>query len=289
MAGLYVRRGERVAGPFSTDQLRAWVRDGKLVKTDELAKDLAGPWVAAGSTKLFTTASKALPIAAAQYTVPPVPRNAACPPEIPPAGSPAPFLVPRKALGFSTPLIIALSAIVAIVSLTYYVAQPQNLSQQAEAALEVSDKKSKTLKDDLADPNHPGVVFLDLLDELLGKSDRDTPRFWTELEDNDDVRVKFAIRENHTRQPIPQVVYDDMGRILIAAARSGLKYRSITLEGSFCYRTKLGHCEEVRVIVAKYGHYKIDQIDWRGFDTNNILAIKDDGPGWVTINYWPDK
>ncbi len=53
MAGLYVRRGERVAGPFSTDQLKVWVRDGKLAQTDELAKDLAGPWVQAGQTKLF--------------------------------------------------------------------------------------------------------------------------------------------------------------------------------------------------------------------------------------------
>lgn len=53
MAGWYVRRGEKVIGPIEVDKLKESVAAGKLLPTDQLAKDVAGPWTEASKTKLF--------------------------------------------------------------------------------------------------------------------------------------------------------------------------------------------------------------------------------------------
>lgn len=53
MAGWYVRRGEKVVGPVEVSRLKELAAEGKLVPTDQLAKDAAGPWTAASSTSLF--------------------------------------------------------------------------------------------------------------------------------------------------------------------------------------------------------------------------------------------
>lgn len=53
MAGWYLRRGEKVIGPIKVDKLKESVAAGKLLPTDQLAKDAAGPWTTAGKTKLF--------------------------------------------------------------------------------------------------------------------------------------------------------------------------------------------------------------------------------------------
>jgi hypothetical protein len=55
MAGWYIRRGEKVIGPVETDKLKESAAAGKLLPTDQLAKDAAGPWTEASKTKLFTT------------------------------------------------------------------------------------------------------------------------------------------------------------------------------------------------------------------------------------------
>ena len=59
MAGWYVRRGEKIIGPIEVDQLKESAAAGKLLPTDLLAKDIAGPWTEAGKTTLFENASQA--------------------------------------------------------------------------------------------------------------------------------------------------------------------------------------------------------------------------------------
>ncbi|HVU86922.1 MAG TPA: hypothetical protein VHD36_06350 [Pirellulales bacterium] len=59
MAGYYIRRGDKVAGPNSTDQLKLWASEGKLLPTDEIAKEPGGPWSVVAKTKL----AQALPAA----------------------------------------------------------------------------------------------------------------------------------------------------------------------------------------------------------------------------------
>lgn len=44
MAGFYVRRGEKVVGPFKASDLRSFLAAGKISAEDQIAKDPAGPW-----------------------------------------------------------------------------------------------------------------------------------------------------------------------------------------------------------------------------------------------------
>jgi len=53
MAGWYIRRGEQVIGPAGLAKLKELVADGRLLPTDQLAKDPGGPWTEAGQTTLF--------------------------------------------------------------------------------------------------------------------------------------------------------------------------------------------------------------------------------------------
>ena len=53
MADWYIKRGEEVTGPIRTDKLQESVAAGKILPTDKLAKDAAGPWTTAGKTRLF--------------------------------------------------------------------------------------------------------------------------------------------------------------------------------------------------------------------------------------------
>jgi len=53
MAGWYVRRGEKVIGPVDLATLKESVVNGKLLLSDQLAKDPAGPWTEARRTILF--------------------------------------------------------------------------------------------------------------------------------------------------------------------------------------------------------------------------------------------
>ena len=55
MAGRYIRRGEKIVGPVDAQKLRELAATGRLLPTDELAKDVAGPWHPAGSTNLFAS------------------------------------------------------------------------------------------------------------------------------------------------------------------------------------------------------------------------------------------
>jgi hypothetical protein len=52
MAGWYVRRGEKVLGPISSTQLKEGYAAGKLLITDEIAKDPGGPWTEVRKTSL---------------------------------------------------------------------------------------------------------------------------------------------------------------------------------------------------------------------------------------------
>ena len=53
MAGWYVRRGEKIIGPVPNENLRESAATGKLLPTDQLAKDAAGPWTDAANTEFF--------------------------------------------------------------------------------------------------------------------------------------------------------------------------------------------------------------------------------------------
>ena len=43
---IYVRRGTKVSGPFTLDQMKTSLRNGKLLETDLFATSNAGPWSA---------------------------------------------------------------------------------------------------------------------------------------------------------------------------------------------------------------------------------------------------
>lgn len=58
MASWYVRRGEKVVGPFDVSKLKELAALGKLLPTDQLAKDAGGPWTEAKRTILFGQSSK---------------------------------------------------------------------------------------------------------------------------------------------------------------------------------------------------------------------------------------
>ncbi len=53
MAGWYIRRGDSVIGPADLAKLKELAADGRLLPTDQLAKDAAGPWATAAKTNLF--------------------------------------------------------------------------------------------------------------------------------------------------------------------------------------------------------------------------------------------
>lgn len=72
MAGLYIRRGEKIVGPVEIPKLQELVAAGRLLPTDQLAKDVAGPWKEAGSTTLFSK-SKQTPITESEPPPPPMP------------------------------------------------------------------------------------------------------------------------------------------------------------------------------------------------------------------------
>ena len=72
MAGWYVRRGENVIGPIETVKLKELAAAGKLLPTDQLAKDAAGPWTEARRTPLFAEES-AGPPPGGRVILPPAP------------------------------------------------------------------------------------------------------------------------------------------------------------------------------------------------------------------------
>lgn len=53
MAGYYIRRGESVIGPTSVAKLKELVAAGRLLPSDLVAKDAAGPWTELAKTELF--------------------------------------------------------------------------------------------------------------------------------------------------------------------------------------------------------------------------------------------
>jgi hypothetical protein len=53
MAGWYIRRGEKVVGPVDIPKLKELAAAGRILPTDLMAKDVAGPWKEAGRTTLF--------------------------------------------------------------------------------------------------------------------------------------------------------------------------------------------------------------------------------------------
>jgi hypothetical protein len=52
MPGYYIRRGDKVAGPNSGEQLKLWAAEGKLLPEDELSESPAGPWHTVSRTNL---------------------------------------------------------------------------------------------------------------------------------------------------------------------------------------------------------------------------------------------
>lgn len=53
MAGWYIRRGERIVGPVELPKLKQLAADGRVLPTDQLAKETSGPWTEAARTTLF--------------------------------------------------------------------------------------------------------------------------------------------------------------------------------------------------------------------------------------------
>src|SRR5262245_22912459 len=93
MAGWYVRRGEKVIGPVDSAKLKELAATGKLLPTDELAKDAAGPWTEARRTSLFSKRPPELPPGALAPKVEPPPLAAPGPPPfVPPSVSTPPAL-----------------------------------------------------------------------------------------------------------------------------------------------------------------------------------------------------
>lgn len=87
MAGWYVRRGEKVMGPIESAQLKQGYATGKLLPTDEIAKDPAGPWTEVRKTSIAKQEEPAKPQVPAviQPAKPAVPAVIQTEPELPSA------------------------------------------------------------------------------------------------------------------------------------------------------------------------------------------------------------
>ena len=81
--GIWVRRGSKVHGPFTDEQVKAGIKSGKVLPTDELARSDAGPWksvadsVRPSSTQANASSTLASPLAAKatpSNSGPPTPR-----------------------------------------------------------------------------------------------------------------------------------------------------------------------------------------------------------------------
>ncbi|MEC9092654.1 MAG: hypothetical protein VX438_08120, partial [Planctomycetota bacterium] len=46
----FVRRADRVSGPFTKDQVQAGIESGKLLDTDQISTTQEGPWQTVGQT-----------------------------------------------------------------------------------------------------------------------------------------------------------------------------------------------------------------------------------------------
>ena len=86
-AGWWIRAGGRAYGPFPSERLPGFVREGRLTPETSVARDEAGPWLPAGRDPSLDELFAARPPAA---------RPAASAPAASPAPSPAPA-APRAA------------------------------------------------------------------------------------------------------------------------------------------------------------------------------------------------
>lgn len=90
--GWWVRAGGRAYGPFPSERLPGFVREGRLTPETSVARDEAGPWLSAGRDpsldELFTLRAPPAPRQAAPAPAPAAPT--AAPAEPRPAPSPAP-------------------------------------------------------------------------------------------------------------------------------------------------------------------------------------------------------
>lgn len=71
MGGFYIRRGEKIVGPVDKATLQQLVGENRLLPTDELSKEMAGPWAAAGSTALFAVPQSKTELVASPEPLPP--------------------------------------------------------------------------------------------------------------------------------------------------------------------------------------------------------------------------
>lgn len=79
---LWVRRGSKIHGPFSHEQVKAGIKTGKIVPSDELARSESGPWksvadsVRPSSAQMQASSSVALPPPPPPPTPPPLASSA---------------------------------------------------------------------------------------------------------------------------------------------------------------------------------------------------------------------
>ncbi len=141
MGGWYVRRGEQIMGPRPSEQLKAWAAEGKLLATDEISREQAGPWTAVAKTKLAAD----LP----QHKLPP-PRPAPVPAvveRVPVAAQPPAVITEEPAAGPVFAILRASRATVQAVTAPVgkvVVASKSALSASAQRRHELKLEKLKT-------------------------------------------------------------------------------------------------------------------------------------------------
>ena len=117
------------------------------------------------------------------------------------------------------------------------------------------------------------------IEKVLGSSNRQGVKrissFSLETGPDPQVFVEWAINDNLTEGLIKSSAQLDVTSILEAIAKSGVKYGSVRVQGTFSMVDKSGNAQEMVVIKAVYTRATVERINWDDFLFANVYDIAD--------------
>lgn len=118
------------------------------------------------------------------------------------------------------------------------------------------------------------------IEKALGPSNRETVErvsdFSMDTGPESEIFVEWAINDNLTEGLIKSGTQMDIADILEAIDKSGLKYGSVHVEGTFSMVDQYGNVSEMVVVSAIYMRATIERINWENFLWDNVYAIADE-------------
>ena len=129
----------------------------------------------------------------------------------------------------------------------------------------------------------PRQTIGDAVIKALGKSNREVEGAFSDshqvqavvLSDERAVTVQWAINDNLTSGLRKGGARRDVVDILKAVHESGVPYESILVVGTFPLVDLLGNASETPVVRAVYDQSTVEQINWDGFQSDNVYRIAD--------------